>query len=108
MASAAYAVFRRAILEESQVVFDYRGERRTACPLILGHSGGKEKALVWQLTGPERVDRGAEGWRCLFLENVAFAELREGFWREGDSHRSEQRCVEEVDIDVNIHVRHRR
>ncbi len=33
---------------------------------------------------------------------------RAGPWYEGQSHRSEQTCVTNVDLDINIHVRRRR
>lgn len=108
MPSPIYEIFRRAILEEKQVVFEYDGALRTACPLIIGHSDGAEMALVYQLEGPARPGRPAEGWRCLRLERVAIATLQDGPWREGDDHRAEQNCVAEVDLDVNIHVRGRR
>jgi hypothetical protein len=30
---------------------------------------------------------------------------REGRWREGGSHKTAQRCVTGIDLDINIHVR---
>jgi hypothetical protein len=39
---------------------------------------------------------------------VTDVRLREGPWHEGRRHRKEQTCVEEVDLDINIHVRRRR
>jgi hypothetical protein len=30
---------------------------------------------------------------------------RAGPWHTGSSHRRQQSCVEDVDLDVNIHVR---
>jgi hypothetical protein len=34
--------------------------------------------------------------------------MRDGSWHEGGSHRSEQTCVSEIDLDINIDVRRRR
>jgi hypothetical protein len=44
-------------------------------------------------------------WKCLDLSHVKDAELRAGAWREGERHSKQQTCVEDVDLDVNIHVR---
>ena len=46
MPSATYDIFREAILNEKQVVFTYKDERRGACPIIIGHTDGEEKALI--------------------------------------------------------------
>jgi hypothetical protein len=42
------------------------------------------------------------------LANVSDVRTREGNWHEGGSHRSEQTCVSDIDLDINIHVRKRR
>jgi hypothetical protein len=33
---------------------------------------------------------------------------REGPRHEGGKHRTQQTCIEEIDLDINIHVRERR
>jgi hypothetical protein len=33
------------------------------------------------------------------------ATLRDGPWFEGGRHQSEQTCIGDVDLDINIHVR---
>ena len=45
-------------------------------------------------------------WKC-FESQVEDAEMREGRWHEGGRHSKEQVCVEEVDLDINIHMRKR-
>jgi predicted DNA-binding transcriptional regulator YafY len=107
MPSATYALFRDAILREQQVVCSYDGRLRELCPHILGLNRRREEVvLAWQFAG------GSSGklpqWRCLRLANVSNARAREGEWHEGGSHRSEQSCVSEIDLDINIHVRRRR
>lgn len=106
MTSATYRLFRRAILEEKQVVCIYKGHRRELCPHIIGHSDGAEKVLAYQFAGESgtRLPPGGE-WRCLYLSQVRQAALREGPWHAGARHSTRQRCVGSVDLDVNVHVR---
>jgi hypothetical protein len=110
MPSPTYALFRRAIFEEKQVVFDFGGHRREVCPVVLGLGRkGEEKVLAFQFggAGSRPLPPGGE-WRCFTLDKVGNARLRDGPWREGGSHQSVQSCVAEVDLDINIHVRRRR
>ncbi len=50
-----------------------------------------------------RLPQGGE-WRCLRLADVTGSKLREGPWHGGSRHRSKQRCVDTVYIDVNTEV----
>lgn len=104
--SPNYELFREALLNGKQVVCKYKGYRRELCPVIIGHSDGKEKVLAYQFAGDSssRLPPGGE-WRCLDLFEVTDAEMRDGPWYEGTSHATEQRCIKEVDLDINIHVR---
>jgi hypothetical protein len=107
MPSATYALFRNAILGEKQVVCSYDGRIRELCPHIIGiNRSGEEVVLAWQFAGSSsgRLPQ----WRCLRLANVRNPVMRDGSWHEGGSHRSEQTCVSEIDLDINIHVRRRR
>jgi hypothetical protein len=52
----------------------------------------------------KKLPRGG-AWKCLDLSLVEDAKLRDGPWREGGSHKTGQRCVDEIDLDINIHVR---
>src|SRR5262245_45371560 len=106
MPSVTYLLFRKAILEEKQVTCVYRSHRREVCPHIIGHTGGKEKVLAFQFAGESSTNLPPGGeWRCFTLADVRDAKLRDGPWHAGGSHKKEQRCVEDVDLDVNIHVR---
>lgn len=109
MPSANYRLFRDAVLNEKQVTCVYRGRYRELCPVIIGQTDGEEKVLAFQFGGEStsRLPRGGE-WRCLFLAMVSDARLRDGLWHEGARHETEQTCVREVDLDVNIHIRGRR
>jgi len=102
MTSAVYKLFAQAMRAKSQIVCTYNGHRREVCPIVLGHTGGEEKALTFQVggTSSSSLPPGGE-WRCLTLVNVRHAALHAGPWRAGDSHAMPQSCVEDVDIDVN-------
>jgi hypothetical protein len=107
MPSATYALFRHAILGERQVLCTYAGRTRELCPHIIGtNKRGEEVVLAWQFAG-ESSGRLPQ-WRCLRLAGVSNAHLRIGGWHEGSSHRTEQTCVSDIDLDINIHVRKRR
>jgi len=107
MPSATYALFREAILAERQVICSYDGRYRELCPHIIGRNrNGEEVVLAWQFAGES--SGALPQWRCLRLANVTNASLRKGRWHEGGSHRSEQTCVSDIDLDINIHVRKRR
>lgn len=106
MPSAAYKLFRRAILEEKQVTCVYNGHYRELCPHIIGYTNDEEKVLAFQFGGASSSKLPPRGeWRCLLLANVKDARLRNGPWHAGGSHRQQQRCVEDIDLDVNVHVR---
>jgi len=97
-------LFRKAILEEKQVVCVYEGRPRELCPHIIGtNRKGEEVVLAWQFAG-ESSGRLPQ-WRCLRLAEVSNARLRDGRWHAGGSHRTTQTCVSEIDLDINVHVR---
>jgi hypothetical protein len=104
MPSATYALFRSAILGERQIVCTYDGRRRQLCPHIIGtNRSGEEVVLAWQFAGDSsgRLPQ----WRCLKLANVENARARDGRWYAGGSHKTSQKCVTAIDLDINIHVR---
>jgi len=102
MSSPIYDLFAQAMQERTQVHCIYRGRPRAVCPIILGHTNGQEVALVFQVGGESSQPLSREGaWRCLRLAEVSSAQLHEGPWRSGLSHRQSQPCVKDVDLDVN-------
>ncbi|MGY4570273.1 hypothetical protein [Bradyrhizobium sp. USDA 3256] len=107
MPSKAYALFRKAILNEQQAVCIHDGRPRELCPHIIGHNrSGEEVVLAWQFGGSSSGQ--LPQWRCLRLARVGDISLRNGAWYEGGSRRTEQTCVSEIDLDINIDVRKRR
>ena len=88
--------------DRKQIVCMYGGYRRELCPIILGHSGGEEKALTYQFGGESKSGLPPKGeWRCLWLSKVTDVGLQDGPWHAGSSHIQPQGCVEIVDLDVN-------
>jgi hypothetical protein len=103
MPSAAYALFRRAILDRKLIVCLYRGKRREIAPHILGFKNRIEKVLVFQFGGEtnSKLPPGGE-WRCFALKDVEDVTTMDGAWRSGGSHSVMQVCIDIVDVDVNI------
>ena len=103
--SVAFRLFNKAILDRRQVTCVYHEQYREVCPHILGYKEGDEKALVFQFGGrsASKLPRGGE-WRCLKLTDVTQIKLRDGPWHSGSYHRSTQRCVDTVYVDVNTAV----
>lgn len=101
MPSATYKLFAEAMAARKPLLLMYDGHARAVCPIILGHSDGREKALTFQFdgTGSKGPVRGA--WKCLFLAEVTRAEMIDGPWRSGRRHSQAQSCVRQVDLDVN-------
>jgi hypothetical protein len=104
MPNAIYKLFRNAILAEQQVLCTYDGRRRELCPHIIGtNKSGEAVVLAWQFAGESSGK--LPQWRCLKLANVSHVRTRNGRWHAGGSHKTEQKCVTEIDLDINIHVR---
>jgi hypothetical protein len=100
--SSVYKLFEEAITRRKQILCTYQGRPRELCPIILGHSQGREKALTYQFGGQSNKGLPPAGqWRCLWLSEVSKVRLRDGPWHAGDSHNQPQGCVEVVDLDVN-------
>jgi hypothetical protein len=95
-------LFGQAMAGRKQIICMYGGHRRELCPIILGQSGGEEKALTYQFGGRSSsgLPPGGE-WRCLWLSKVSNVQLQDGPWHSGSSHSQPQGCVEIVDLDVN-------
>jgi hypothetical protein len=99
--SATYRLFYRAMVERRPLVCMYRERPRAICPIILGHTDGEEKSLVYQFEGDSGSGR-PKGWKCLTLSEITHAELVDAPWQDGGGpHGAAQTCVKDVDADVN-------
>lgn len=102
MTSRAYTLFAWAIENRSRIRCVLNHRAREVCPIILGHSDGLEKVLVWQVGGATSDGPlKRPGWKCFLLSNAEGVSLSEGSWLAGSSHLSRQSCVKEVDYDAN-------
>ncbi|HLG87968.1 MAG TPA: YdeI/OmpD-associated family protein [Alphaproteobacteria bacterium] len=102
MPSPTYKLFARAMAERKQVICSYDGYRRELCPIVLGHSKGREVALTYQFAGGSKSGLPVGGdWKCLELAKASAVALRDGPWHAGSKHQQRQSCVEIVDLDVN-------
>jgi hypothetical protein len=100
--SRVYELFLEAMRSRRQVVCMFQGRRREVCPVILGHTDGKERVLAFQFAGESSKPLPPGGqWRCLTLDEVSYVQLRAGPWRAGTEHGTSQTCVAEVDYDIN-------
>jgi predicted nucleic acid-binding protein len=103
--SGAFWLLGEAILKRKPVTLIYGGAKREVCPHIIGHTSGDERALVFQFGGSTRTKLPPEGeWRCLRVSDVRDVKVRDGPWRSGNYHRTTQRCVDGVYLDVNENV----
>jgi hypothetical protein len=90
------------MISGKQILCTYKGRDRELCPVILGHSQAREKALTYQFGGQSTKGLPSGGqWRCLWLSEVSNVRLRDGPWYAGEGHSQPQGCVEIVDLDVN-------
>jgi hypothetical protein len=100
--SPAYQRIAEAMRNRKPMACVYDGRVRVFCPIVLGHSQGQEKALVYQFAGStSKGPLTAPEWKCFFVSKMHAIEIRDGTWRSGDRHRKPQSCVEIVDLDVN-------
>jgi hypothetical protein len=100
--SPTYNLFAQAMTGRKQIHCVYGGYPRELCPIILGHTDGREKALTYQVGGKGKSKRpSGRGWRCLWLSEVSDVHLHDGPWLAGSRHTQPQGCVEVVDLDVN-------
>ena len=102
MPSPTYLLFRAAILGRKQVTCLYHGKRRELCPHVLGTKNDQERALAYQFAGESNSTLPPTGeWRCLRLDEIRDARMRDGLWHTGARHTTTQACVDIIDIDVN-------
>lgn len=101
--SETYVLIWQAVRERQHILFDYNGQHRDACPIILGYSeDGREAVKVYQVAGGTSSNGKLPAWRDIYLDGMSGLRLSPGPWREGDSHKRPQAFVKFVDVDTNI------
>ncbi len=102
MPSPTYQLIMQAMITRQQVLCMYGGFARAICPIILGHTAGRERVLAFQFAGGASSGLPPGGqWKCFDVADISEVELRQGRWHSGRSHRQPQYCVADVELDVN-------
>jgi len=105
MTSQTYLIFREAVLKKKQVTCVYHGLPREICPHTLGYTNGREQALSFQFAGQSSSGLPPSGeWRCMKLDGVTNAVLRDGPWHTAPDHSRPQTCVKQIDVEVAFAV----
>jgi hypothetical protein len=100
MVSATDKQFAQAMAAKKPTVCEYDGYARELCAVILGHTGGQEKALTFQFGGQSKSGLSPNGeWRWLFLEKVRNMHLRDGPWRRRAPNR---KAASKMSISTSI------
>lgn len=101
MASQTFSIFREAVLNKKQISCIYRGLPREVCPHTLGYTSGREQALTFQFAGQSSSGLPPDGeWRCMILDEVKDAKIKDGPWHTANAHGRPQPCVKQVDVEV--------
>ena len=95
----AYRMLRRAVRDRLQVTCFYDGRFRAICPHVLGTKDGRRRVLAFQFAGDSEsgLPPGGE-WRCMDVDGIRDAALREGPWRTGRHRHNPQHCIDAVDV----------
>ncbi len=102
MPSETYRAIWLALKQRQRIVFSYQRQPRDACPIILGYKAdGREAVSVYQVGGKSNSGGELPEWRCFDVAGISELATRQGEWREGESHKRTQSCVDWVDVDVN-------
>jgi hypothetical protein len=73
--SSAYSLFEQAMTSKKQILCTYDGYRRELCPVILGHTNGREVVLAYQFAGQSKggLPPGANGNAYRSSRSAAFS-----------------------------------
>jgi hypothetical protein len=97
MPSTTYQLFRAAVVSKQQITCRYKGLYREICPHVLGLTNDQEQVLSFQFGG---LPPSGE-WRCMKLDEVTDAAIRNGEWHTGMTHSRPQTCVKDIDVEVD-------
>lgn len=102
MRTTNYQLLLAAAKNREQIICDYNGYRREACPHVVGLGlRGEEIALVYQFGGSSSSGLPPQGeWRCLRLHDVTNLNVRSGQWYTGYNHSRPQTCVKQIEFEV--------
>ncbi len=106
MTSNTYQIIRTAIEKKQQIVATYDNQRRELCPHVIGTKGGREQALFYQFAGqsnsrPIEPTGSPANWRCFAVDGLTNVSARNGDWHTASDHSRAQKCVDNVDLEVD-------
>jgi hypothetical protein len=104
----AHTYVRAAITQRRPIAALYRGRRRLLCPHLLGWNRQRRLLVLCYQYGDESESglqpAGApDNWRCLAVEHLSPVELLDDPWQSAENHSRPQRCIEEVELDVDAY-----
>ncbi|MGO9135665.1 MAG: hypothetical protein ACLP8A_16660 [Methylovirgula sp.] len=104
MRSPTYQLVLDAAKTRQQIMCDYHGHRREACPHVVGLGlRGEEMALIYQFGGTSSSGLPPLGeWRCLRLQEVVNLRVQQGAWHTDNSHLRPQSCVKQIEYEVFV------
>jgi hypothetical protein len=81
MPSLTYQLITQAIIMRREVLCTYGGFARELCPIVLGHTEGRERVLAFQFAGGSKngLPQGGQ-WKCLDVAEMSKVKLRGGRW----------------------------
>jgi hypothetical protein len=71
---------------------------------MIGTNKSGKKRSCWPGNSPAKSSGRRRQWRCLRIANVSDARRRDGRSHAGGSHKTTQKCVTDIDLDINVHV----
>jgi hypothetical protein len=75
------------------------------CPHVIGTKGEREQALFYQFGGtsgsrPLGPSGSPANWRCIPIEGLQDASVRDGLWHTASDYSKRQSCVDRIDVAV--------
>lgn len=102
MSLSTYEILCHAIRNKQQVYCDYDGHLRRMCPHVIGRKNFQIQVLSFQFAGSSSSGLLPDGeWRCMRVDRIRNAELRDGPWYTGERHSQPQTCVDLVEVEVD-------
>ncbi|MFC0135509.1 hypothetical protein CR105_18180 [Massilia eurypsychrophila] len=103
---STYDTIRDAILKKQHIYATYQGHRREFCPHAIGMKNGKPQALFYQFGGTSSkgplIVGADENWRCITISGLSDVTSCSGVWYSADNHSTAQRCVGEIDVQIEV------
>jgi len=104
----AHTQIRAAIIHRRPIAALYQERRRLLCPHLLGWSKHRRLlVLCYQYQGDSESGLKPAGapdnWRCLAVEHLSQVELLNDPWQTAENHSRPQRCIQEVELDVDAY-----